>query len=259
MVSSTPQVVEVIERGNQGAIAVVDFAEFTSRGTLAELIRRDLPDHTVLRIDAVTAVGTDLTDLHIDELAARCADELAPGRPALVIGYCSAAALALRIAAVLAASGRAPAVALVEPTWLTPDHVRGELAQVRALLHAEGDYDGPLDIESLRAVLLADATRELRSQGLSEDEVEECAELLLPRYEAWFGFLLMTLRDAGGSVGLAYGGPVEVLLGRDSVPSVETSGATSFTVHRLPVGAADLLQSEYTGVAIQAALAGSRA
>jgi hypothetical protein len=256
------KIVQILAKGDASAVAVVDFAEFTSRGTLAELICRDLPGHTVLRIDAVTAYDADdlaVDQLSLDELARACARELRQDAPSLVVGYCSASSLAVRIAAELAGPGAAPAVVLVEPTWLTPVHIRGELKSVRASLHASDEYTGPIDAASLSALLRADATRELTRQGLPDEEVEMCAELLVARYDTWFGFLLMTLRDTEIPVGRQYDGPVTLLRGQADDPAVEHHDAENFPVLWLPIASADVLRSEATSSAILATIAGASA
>jgi hypothetical protein len=255
--AATNQIVEHLVEGGPSSVVVVDFADFSTHGTLAELISRDVADHTVLRIDAVTSCGIGLREMRIDELARACAAELRNENPALVIGYCSAASLALRIAAALGDQGLSPAVALVQPTWLTPDHIRGELELLRTSLHATHDYHGRLDAASITAVLRADVIRELTAEGMPDDEIEMCADLLLARYEAWFGFLLMTLVDEHGPADRHYRGPVEVFVGQESPPPPPVPYPETFAVRSLPVATAEFLQSEVVSTAIRAVFADS--
>jgi hypothetical protein len=237
---------KVMQSGDGPAVAVVDFAEFSARGTIAELIQRDFAGHPVLRVDAVSTIGADLRGMELDELALLCAHALRDAAPALVVGYCSAAGLAVRTAAALAGSGRPPRVVLVEPTWLTAGDVREALDGLRGSLGAQERFNGALDLHVVLPVLRDDLVGNLVAQGVAEHELNACVELLLPRYEAWFSFLLLTLRGAAGPGDYD---DVHIVVGRD------TDTTTAPTPVRLAVDAADVAQSEVTSAAIRDLLA----
>lgn len=191
---------------------VVDFKEFSAKTTLFAALSAAYPDRPLRRIDAVAAVsrfGTALPDV-----ASRCVDQLVEegGAPAVVFGYCGAAGLALHIAAGLEARGLGrPPVILVEPSWLTPDLVRRD---VDALSGAEsGSYQGPLDLASIMPELRGPLERKLRDEGVEEEEIELCVDLMTERLRAWFTFLTAAER-AEAPAGVV---PVGVLLADDGV------------------------------------------
>ncbi|WP_165845490.1 hypothetical protein [Streptacidiphilus pinicola] len=168
---------------------MVDFKEFSAKTTLFAALSAAYPDRPLHRIDAVAAVSRFGTELQ--EVAARCVDELvAEDRaPEVVFGYCSAAGLALHIAAGLEARGlRRPPVILVEPSWLTPELVRRD---VDALSGSEfGTYQGPADLSSIMPELRGPLERKLRDEGVDEEEIDLCVDIMAERLRAWFTFLV---------------------------------------------------------------------
>lgn len=245
---------QVMRAGGDPALAVIDFAEFSSQGTIADLISRDFPGRRIVRIDAVSALGADLRHLDLEELAGACARGLHRVAPALIVGYCSAAALAVRTAAALDEAGQHPSVVLVEPTWVTAEHLRTALGGLRGSLNAPDTYPGTLDLPTVLAVLRQDLTRNLRAQGVPEHELVACIELLLPRYEAWFSFLDLMQR---GGAGPADYEDVCVIIGQAS--PVRDQDVATTTVRRLSIETSDVRRSEMTSAAIRDVLAAAYA
>jgi len=173
---------------NISSSLVVDFKEFSAKTTLFAALSAEYPDRSWRRIDAVAAVSSFGTVL--GDVAARCVDELmAEGcAPEVIFGYCSAAGLALHIAAGLEGRGlRRPPVILVEPSWLTPDLVRRD---VDALAGADpGTYQGPLDLGSILPELRGPLENKLRDEGVEAEEIELCVDIMSERLRAWFTFL----------------------------------------------------------------------
>ncbi|WP_153812210.1 amino acid adenylation domain-containing protein [Streptomyces sp. SUK 48] len=177
-------------------VVVVDFNEFTSKTTLADVAAAITAERGLYRIDAVTAPVTDTVG--IVELAQACAQELRRQGvyPETLIGYCSAATLSMHLAAELTVPGSpGPRVILVEPSWLTPDLVRADAAGIRASLEttAREDYCGELSIEAVMDWLCLALVSRLRADGLPDDDLDLCLGMLSDRYRAWFTFLLQTL------------------------------------------------------------------
>ena len=249
-------IVDVIEGVMPTSIALVDFANLSPQGTLAGLVARDLSEYTVLRADVVTALGPELAWLSLDEVAQACVREFLGADPVLLVGYCSTAALTLRVAAKLNENGCHPAVVLIAPTWLTADSIKDEFREVRTSLNAIDDYDAPLERGSFSAVLREDLVRELRVEGFDEDEVAMGAEAVLARYEAWFYFLLMTHRGSFDDPGQGFGGHLTILSG-DPLPARASAQDLPFVAsQRLPVNDDDILQSAATSSAIRSILTG---
>ena len=167
---------------------VVDFALFSDHVTLASALSAAHPDRPLCRVDAVAAVGN--AGFELERAAALCVDQMTRSglEPETILGYCSAAGLALHIAAELARRGRAkPPVLLVEPSWSTPELIRLEADE---LLGGEsGAYRGPDDVDSIVAALSGRIERQLAADGLDDEEIEICLEVMTQRHREWFGFL----------------------------------------------------------------------
>ncbi|MFG2605963.1 amino acid adenylation domain-containing protein [Streptomyces sp. NPDC048514] len=198
--NSEPQDVRVatLRPGTGRPVVVVDFNEFTARRTLSELVSETGSDRALFRIDAVNGPAAG-TGRGIAELADAYAAELnrMEVRPDVVLGYCSAATLALHLARALAGGdgGRLPRTILVEPSWMTPEIIGEDVAALCAKL-AGGpveEYGGELSEEAILRRLRAALTEKLRADAVPEADIEFCLPHLTDRYRAWFGFLLRTL------------------------------------------------------------------
>lgn len=188
-------------------IAVADFALFSSDLTLGSVVARNNRSHLVLRVDAVS----DLSRVHgyctLNDLAQGYANALMEfnGRLGLIAAHCSAATLAMHLAATMISLGHSPpAVALVAPTWPTLADVSREFVELRHALHAPQDsnseillgHDPARELARLDEVLTADVAAMCNSQGLDTDEREIITEQLLARYRAWLGFLLASAQSS---------------------------------------------------------------
>src|SRR4051812_26105566 len=111
-------------------VLVLDFAATRGQDRLHAAIAAAAPDWPVSRIDPVRALARHDPPIAVPELAAELAgDWPAAPRTPIVVGYCSAAGLALRLAGRLGA----PAV-LVLPALPTHALVAAEFGEcVRAL------------------------------------------------------------------------------------------------------------------------------
>lgn len=174
---------------------VVDFQPFATGRRLGELLAGEDLGLAISQLEpARDLVGRDY--LPLDELAAEYADsfeqmDCAPATT--VLGYCSGAVLALRIAERLAGD-RQVGVVLLRPTWPGPEMIAAMLSKVRSEL---GTPTGPAP------ELAAEPDRVLAQIGqLLHAELRALAELhgldpdsgplfeLLDRYRGWFGYLL---------------------------------------------------------------------
>ena len=197
-------------RGN--SVLVADFQPVSTVRRLGALLGDQGTDLAVCQLDPAQDLtrGAALTSL--DEMAAEYAASFQAVDSAprtTVIGYCSAAALALRIADRLAQDEigrrRRVDVLLARPTWPDEELIGLILAKIRSDLGAE---TGPADkalagldlsgtaAESLIAVeeLLRSDLRALAAMhGLDPDSGP--MRELLGRFRGWLGFLL-TARSA---------------------------------------------------------------
>ncbi|MEV0589964.1 hypothetical protein [Nonomuraea cavernae] len=182
---------EKIVEGELPPVILVDFAMFSVADTMTTLMGVEGSGRAIYRVDAVQDLETHgamsidrLADLYTREIT-----ELA-SPPAGVLGYCSAATLALEIANRLGEDP--PQVVLVEPTWLTTDLIGQELANLRTSLGATGDPPAEITPASVLKTLTGDLVTKLAAEGMPEAEVDTCVTMLTDRYEAWFGFLFST-------------------------------------------------------------------
>lgn len=178
---------------------LVDFSDFTTAPKLTELLGSHLPDHGLYRLDGVHAYATAVPPATIEKLGTMCADELVRRQlcPVVIIGYCSAATLALDIADRLRTHSELdPAIILIDPAFVTRTEIERNLRAIRESLDADLDH-APPRLESVTDVLLVlrgDLTRHFRSQKVPDEEIELCVDLMLRRYEHWFGFLFESMR-----------------------------------------------------------------
>jgi hypothetical protein len=233
--------VERLADGPGPQIVVIDFAQFSDEKTLADTLAADPGGHRLYLADPVTATSgsrlATLADAYAEELDRQGI------RPAKLVGNCSAAALALLVAERLYTAGQQPEVVLVEPTWITDDHLRADITRVRQGLGADGPVPPELTREAVLATLEADLVAKLRADGLPEEDVELCLGMLLERYVSWFGFLFETRHTpvptpafsftAVVGQGSDYAGPATIV--RVPAPAAETP-RSPFTARALLAG-----------------------
>jgi hypothetical protein len=233
-------------------VLVVDFAQFDSATTVsAGLAGR--ANRSVYRIDPV-----DVQTCCVEDLVECCVPAIAALAPAVIVAYCSAAALGLRLVHALAVRGHpAPETVLVEPTWVTPAHIAADLANVRTSLGAADPCSvaDPTDLAAVLHAVRTDLRASFLHSGLAtrraEDEAELIVELLLPRYQAWFSYLIGVERAALPPPGRA----VTVLVSRDTGRGAEWAHRLpNCHVRTLPVDHAALLGSAALEAALEAAL-----
>jgi hypothetical protein len=222
-------------------VLVADFQAFSSAPRLSHLVIDRAEGRPVYQVDPLEALCQDRPYISLADLAAEAVGSFERSQPAdgpaFVIGYCSAAALSMHIAALLARTREATAV-LLWPSWPDTDSVKAAFATLAANLGARQlpcpELDGDPDHcvrhmeELLRAELKALAT----SQGL-DGSAGTFAELLLT-YRSWLAFLLACRNDsradwAGGTTA------VRVLTQAPDSATVPGLPAGQFEIFPLPV------------------------
>jgi hypothetical protein len=193
---------ERLTPGDAEPVIVADFLRFSAGKPLSQLISARGEGHPVYRVDPVTDLARNGAYFSLAALAAGYADAFLQEAVAcdrtMVVGYCSAAALALRIAAQLAGSRDVLAI-LVQPSWPDTTMIRSDFARFRADLGAANESCPDLEenpsrsLSQLGHLLHADLRAMATAHGL--DESSSALAELLARYRAWLGFLL-ACRDA---------------------------------------------------------------
>lgn len=220
-----------LSSGSAASVLVVDFQPFVSGRRLGELLAAEDLDRSVYQLEPARDLAGRPGYTSLAELAAEYTESflrLDQAASTTVLGYCSGAILALRIAELLAAE-RPVAVTLLRPTWPGLDTIAGMLATVRAEL---GTSTGPPpELTGAPATVLAGIDQLLQAElrALAErhglDPGSGPLLELAERYRGWFGYLLAA-QDAGGARPVP-GVALELLLDQDEpcdVAGIEPGG-----------------------------------
>jgi hypothetical protein len=184
-------------RPGKRALVLVDFA-FASAGLLCDLLSGGDSGYGLYRIDAVSDFGGGARRRPLGQLAAEYAALVVAelGTPAAVVGHCGASILALRVADALLARGAVVPTVLVDAAWITDRHLTECLDDARDRLGASRHADPPpptsFTLESALEILARDVEATFRSDGVDDAELADCVPMLLERYEAFFGFLVLS-------------------------------------------------------------------
>jgi hypothetical protein len=184
--------ISTLIEGPRTPVLVVDFRLFGVDATLAGLLASGPRGHGIYRVDPVTDLAATGRMVGLDEVAERYAEQAERSglMPGIVVAYCSAASLAMRIAARL---GGVRTV-LVDPTWVDDGEVRTAVSSVRTALglpHGAALADVS-SVPSIMSALSADLVRKLIADGLDDEERELVLPMLEQQLAAWFGFLVAT-------------------------------------------------------------------
>ncbi|WP_405090038.1 hypothetical protein OG767_20450 [Micromonospora sp. NBC_01392] len=189
---------EVLADGPGAPLVIIDFIRISAGAGLGELLASAPRDRPVYRADPVeTLLGGPgfraTTDL-AEEYAA--AVRRLPVRPALIVGYCSAAPTAIRTA-----ERTGVPLVLVEPTWQDRGAVEHDFRAFRATLREGEPAAVPLDADPARALAVITSTLDddldafARANDLPDDERQDTREQLVDRYVAWLHVLLSASAD----------------------------------------------------------------
>lgn len=224
--------VQRIVAGAAKPVLVADFQAFSSAPRLSHLVGNQTEGRPVYQVDPLGALSQDRPYISLSDLAAEAVGSFERSRPAdgrvFVVGYCSAAALSVHVAALLARTREATAV-LLRPTWPDTDSVKATFATLAANLGARQlpcpELDGDPDhcVQLMAELLGAELTALVASQGL-DGSAETFGELLLT-YRSWLAFLLACRNDS--LAGWA---------GETTAVKVLTEAPDSVTVPGLPAG-----------------------
>jgi hypothetical protein len=213
-------------------VLVADFQAFSSAPRLSHLVSGRAEGRPVYQVDPLDALSQDRPYISLADLAAEAAGSFARSQPAdgpaFVIGYCSAAALSVHIATLLARSREATAI-LLRPSWPDTKNIEDQFAMLAANLGARQlpcpELDGDPDrcVRRMEELLRAELAALVAGQGL-DGSADTFGELLLT-YRSWLAFLLACRNDslagwAGGSIAV----------------TVLTEAPDSVTVPGLPPG-----------------------
>ena len=234
-------IVQRLVAGSANPVLVADFQAFSSAPRLSHLISARAEGRPVYQVDPLDALSQDRPYIPLADLAAEAAGSFArfqpPDGPTFVIGYCSAAALAVRIAALLARSREVTAV-LLRPSWPGTETIEDQFATLAANVGARQlpcpDLDDDPDRCVRRMAELFRATMAALVTGKGLDGSDDIFGELLLTYRSWLAFLLACRNDslagwAGGTTAVTV---LTEAPDRATVPGLPRGG---FEVSPLPV------------------------
>jgi hypothetical protein len=177
-------IVRRIVGGAAKPVLVADFQAFSSAPRLSHMVSDRAEGRPVFQVDPLGALSQDRPYISVADLAAEAVGSFGRAQPAdgpaFVIGYCSAAALAVRIAALLARTREATAV-LLRPSWPDSDGVRATFTTLAANLGARElpcpELDGDPDhcVRLMAELLGAELKALAASQGRPRPSASYCS------------------------------------------------------------------------------------
>lgn len=216
-------IIRRLSTGEANPILVADFQSLSSAPRLSEMLSECVQGQAVFQIDPVGVLTGTCLYASLPELAAACADEfLSSGADhgrVVVVGHCSAAALSLRVADLLASTISATAV-LVQPSWPDDQHVAAMFAEFLAKFGTatrpcpDLDADPCLVVSAMEQIFRDEIAALAASKGLS-GSLGAFSDLLV-WYRGWLAFLLACRNDTS----------IERAVGRAAVTVLSDSPST---------------------------------
>ncbi len=190
-------VLQQLTAGTGGPILVADFQAFSSAPRLSHLLSDRTQGRPVYQVDPLGALCQDRAYIPIADLAAQAVSSFNQSQPpagrACVVGYCSAAALAMHIATLLA-PGRETTAVLFRPSWPGNEAIAANFAALAANLGTgklptpELDGDPGQRVRQMEQLLRDKLQVLITAQGL--DGADDTFTELLLTYRSWLAFLL---------------------------------------------------------------------
>jgi hypothetical protein len=243
MTDQSDTILRQLVAGTAQPILVADFQAFSSAPRLSHLVSDRAKGRPVYQVDPLEALSQDRPYISIADQAAEAVGSFTRSQPAdgpaFVIGYCSAAALAVHIATLLARSREATAV-LLRPSWPSTETIEETFATLAANLGARQlpcpELDGDPDrcVRRMDELLRAELEVLAASQGL-DGSAGTFGELLLT-YRSWLAFLLACRNDS--PAGRA-GGPTAVTVLTEAPDSATVPGLSAGQFEVCPLLVAD--------------------
>lgn len=188
---------ERLTKGTGPTFVVIDFFPLSATPRLSDILAAYGGEADIVQIDPAADLVPTGEHLSLEELAGSYRRALTEAgllrRDLTVVGYCSAAPLALAVAARLAGHQH-PATILVFPSWPDRQLVGAEFGRIRSRLGAAGGE--AVMTSATPSALLAELTtlldQDVRAMadrnhlGTSSTVIDE----MIARYRAWFSFLL---------------------------------------------------------------------
>ncbi|SDT70170.1 hypothetical protein [Actinoplanes derwentensis] len=189
--------IEKLADGSREPILVIDFLTPTSEARISSKIAALGTGHPVYRIDPVSDISL-LGYRGVDDLTAGYAEawaDIAGTGPVLLVSYCTAAPLGLRMAELLQKNAGAAGL-LVDPSWPDLAMLASEYAVMRAKLRVDVSddplpaLDEPRLHEYFEESIRRDLVAHLMKHGFSAEDANRRGAEFVARCMGWLGFLL---------------------------------------------------------------------
>jgi hypothetical protein len=199
---STQSILQQLTDGDAEPVLVADFQAMTTAPRLSRLLSGRAEGHPVYQVDPVGVLSGDRLYLPLRDLAATCVEEFLacgpPDGPVFIAGHCSASALSLHVANLLAESRDVTAI-LVGPAWPDEDHVRSRFAEFLSNLGAAGrpcpEFDGDPAATVARMAQVLDEELIAVAASRGANGAAGAFRELLAWYRGWLAFLLACHND----------------------------------------------------------------
>lgn len=188
--------------GGEVPVLVADFDAFSDAPNLSVLLAELVSDRPVYQVDPTAILGEGQRYVPLAALAEAAVDAFTSSASGngqvFVVGYCSAAGLAMRMAGLLARSS-AVTVILARPTWPDDDLITTMFDEICEHIASETrpcpdlDADPVQVLGQMEAVLAAELSALAERMGL-QSSAGPFGDLL-DRYRTWLSFLLACRAD----------------------------------------------------------------
>ncbi|NJC11491.1 hypothetical protein F4558_001317 [Micromonospora profundi] len=229
-----------LSAGDSDPILVADFQALSLAPRMSEMLSESVGDRPVFQIDPISVLMGECRYASLPELAETCAEQFrksgADHGHMFVVGHCSASALALRVADLLAADRPVTAV-LLQPAWPDDELVAGKFAEYAGKFGRTArpcpdlDADPELVVAEIEQIFRDEMSGLAAGRDLT-DAMGAFGDLLV-WYRGWLAFLLACRNDV--EVGRT-GGRAAVTVLSDSPSTVEVKGLdrTAYDIVALP-------------------------
>lgn len=230
-----------LSAGDAEPVLVADFQTFSTEPRLGALLADGSRGRPVYQVDPLTALTGSRVYFSLPELAQACADRFrslnSDAAPMFVVGYCSAAAMALHVAKLLEPQ-REVTVILVQPSWPGEKDIQARLAEYMASMGAANSSCSELGGDPCRAIARLEQAMRVRLEAVAAaNGLDGSAPFgdLLARYRSWLAFLLACRNDSSES---RAPGTSTVKILTDEPAAAEGSGLRPGIYHvcQLPAG-----------------------
>lgn len=238
-VSRNEAILQRLATGPGEPVVVADFQPFSSAPRISRLLADLAKGRPVFQVEALGSLSGVRRYVPLQQLAAESAGSFLASGPAhrhvSIVGHCSAAALSLHIAMLLANSHEVT-VTLLGPSWPDEADVKSQFAEFQSTLGAQQrpcpdlNADPSSSVAAMERILRDQIVAVAARRGLAR-ATESFLDLMV-RYRAWLAFLL-ACRNAPAIV-RAKATSIHLVTDADGDATIPGLGPDAYDITRLP-------------------------